>query len=112
MPRPSSGRSDVYKRQREPRVNPGFDTRIPGIEVVDQPFAVGDGQQTLFRGVVADADDYAVEEVEGLVDQCRMAAGERVERPGENKMCIRDRPYMAIFAERIAGALRGLFPNM
>ena len=69
---------------REPRVNPGFDTRIPGIEVVDQPFAVGDGQQTLFRGVVADADDYAVEEVEGLVDQCRMAAGERVERPGEN----------------------------
>ena len=62
----------------------GFDARIAGVEVVDQPLAVGGGQQPRFRGVVADADDHAVEEIERFVYQRGMAAGERVERSGED----------------------------
>ena len=60
------------------------DALIAAVDVVDEPLAVLDRQQPLLGGVVADADDHAVEQVQRFVDQSRMAAREGVERPGED----------------------------
>lgn len=67
----------------ETGVDAGLDAGFVAEDVGDQPFAVFDGQQPAFGGIVADADDHAVEEVQGLVDQCFVSAGEGVERPRE-----------------------------
>ncbi len=64
-------------------IDAGFDAVVAGIDVLDELLTVFDGQQARFRVVVADADDHPVEKVQRLVDQCGMASGEGVERPGE-----------------------------
>jgi PHD/YefM family antitoxin component YafN of YafNO toxin-antitoxin module len=68
----------------QPGVDARLDALIAAVDVVDEPLAVLDRQQPLLGGVVADADDHAVEQVQRFVDQSRMAAREGVERPGED----------------------------
>ena len=69
---------------RHAAVDHRFDARVAGIVVVDEPLAVLDAQQALFRHVAADADDDFVEEVQRLLDDRFVAAREGIERSREN----------------------------
>ena len=72
----------------DPEINHGMPELIAsyGLAVLteDSIPASFHGEHPLLEGVVADADDDPVEEVERLVDQRRMAAREGVERPRED----------------------------
>jgi hypothetical protein len=74
----------VAEVARHAAVDHRFDARVAGIVVVDEPLAVLDAQQALFRHVAADADDDFVEEVQRLLDDRFVAAREGIERSREN----------------------------